>query len=391
MRCQLRTPYVPFEVFALLIPQMYGPPFANILIQELAAAQRADIATAWVRASGVGLLWPALNTFLDRGGRLRAVVGIDRDNTSQEGLELLLGLPGDVKVWVRHNEYGPLFHPKMYAFRGSEECRVLVGSNNLTGAGLSSNEELSVLIAEPRKAALEKSLISYMGILRAHDDPLVKRLDQELLDRLLAGGYVHAEARLKSKAAEDSKNKRSGKAIFGGKAAKRQRLPKALPLSAPIDERPTVPSADWRRVFIKLRVARGTQGQIPIPVAREIRRRLGETVMDGPFFVIDRRTRTERQISPTFPKRRPEVANTYKIEVINPQEHAILRLELIGNKVLAEISDSGDADGRVMYDFILDGLTSAPPRTVSSGAINADVDRDQLEADTDTMTLYRFD
>lgn len=375
----------------MLIPQLYGPPFAGALNRELATADRVDIATAWVRASGVGLLWTALADLLARDGVLRVVVGIDRDNTSLEGLELLLKLEGNVKVWVRHNEAGPIFHPKLYAFRKAGECKVFVGSNNLTGAGLSSNEELSASIVEPRGGGLEQSLSDYLKQLRHRDDPLVKRLDHDLLKRLLAADYIHSESRLNAKAANDRKGRRGTVSIFGSKAGRRQRLPKTLPLKVELEAKPTVPSADWNRVFIKLRLARGTQGQIPLPVAREIRRRLGETQVDGPFSVIDRRTRTVRQISPTFPKRKPDVANTYKVEAFDAKADAILKLEFVGNKVLAEIADSAHADGKAMYDFIIDGLLSDPIRTVSSGKIPEGLSKSEIETQSASMTLYRFD
>src|SRR5204863_7907540 len=61
-------------------------------------------------------------------------------------ISMLLELEGDVRVYVRHNEATPIFHPKLYGFRSGVECRVLVGSNNMTGAGLSQNEEVAALL-----------------------------------------------------------------------------------------------------------------------------------------------------------------------------------------------------------------------------------------------------
>jgi len=78
----------------MLIPQFYGRPFVDTLVREFAGADRAYVATAWVRASGVGLLWDSITNMLGRGGRLRIVAGIDRENTSREGLAMLLALEG---------------------------------------------------------------------------------------------------------------------------------------------------------------------------------------------------------------------------------------------------------------------------------------------------------
>ena len=127
-------------------------------------------------------------------------------------------------------------------------------------------------------------------------------------------------------------------------------------------------------------------------MAREVRRRLGEVNLDGPFTVIDRHTRAERQISPTFPRRRPDAANTYKIEAMPAQGHAILKLELVGRRVLAEFFDSAEADGRAVYELLIDGLRSEPASTVDpNGAAARRAAGQSLEDATEGVTLYRFD
>jgi hypothetical protein len=305
---------------------------------------------------------------------------------------MLLALEGDVRVYVRHNEATPIFHPKLYGFRTPNECRVLVGSNNLTGAGLSQNEELSALLVEQAGGPLERSLKAYMRQLRDAADGLVRRLDEDLLDQLVRAGYVDSEARLRGKAGNSGPARPAADRLFGVRQPIRRRVAARVPVPGGIDPRPEVPVADWNRVFVKLRLARGTQGQIPVPVAREVRSRLGENGVDRPFTVIDRHTRAERQISPTYPKRRPDVANTYKIEARPAQGHAILKLELVGKRVLAEFFDSAEADGRAVYDFLIDGLRSDPAITVDPNNAAAQRTAGQsLEDATEGVTLYRFD
>lgn len=376
----------------MLVPQLYGRPFLDTLAREFGAADRSYVATAWVRASGVGLLWDSVTGMLGRGGRLRIVAGIDRENTSREGLAMLLALEGDVRVYVRHNEATPIFHPKLYGFRAGEECRVLVGSNNLTGAGLSQNEELSALLVEEAGGPLERSLKAYMRQLRDPADGLARRLDENLLDQLATAGYVESEARLRGKAGNSGPARAAADRLFGSRQSIRRRIPARVPVPRSIEPRPETPVGDWNRVFVKLRLARGTQGQIPLAVAREVRRRLGEVNLDGPFTVIDRHTRAERQISPTFPRRRPDAANTYKIEAMPAQGHAILKLELVGRRVLAEFFDSAEADGRAVYELLIDGLRSEPPSTVDpNGAAARRAAGQSLEDATEGVTLYRFD
>lgn len=376
----------------MLVPQLHGRPFVDTVLREIADSEQVQIATAWVRASGVGLLWAGLIGFLERGGSLRVVAGVDRDNTSVEGLTMLLELPGDVRVWVRHNEASPIFHPKLYAFRSDAEVRVLIGSNNLTGAGLTQNEELSGLWSDVPGGHLEHSLNDYIAEITDESSGLVRPLDRELLDQLLAAGYIDLEARLRGKAASALRRRPEGPALFASRAAPARRISNAVPIPGDIEPADNTPPADWRRVFVKLRLARGTQGQIPLAVAREVRRRLGLEGIDGPFTVIDRHSRTERLISPTFPERRPDVANTYKIEAIAPEGDAVLKLELIGRQVLAEFFDTAQPDGRAVFMFVIDGLRSEPPLTVDPrGAARNRPPEQSIEEATSGVTLYRFD
>ncbi|MBY5834750.1 hypothetical protein HFN47_35455 [Rhizobium leguminosarum] len=376
----------------MLIPQLYGRPFVETLAREISRSETAIIATAWVRASGVGLIWDQLTDLLRRGGGLKVVVGIDRDNTSVEGLTMLLALQGDVKVWIRHNEASPIFHPKLYAFRTAAELRVLVGSNNLTGAGLTQNEELSGSWSEALGGELERSLDDYIAELTDEATGLVRRLDRGLLDQLIAADYVDVEASLRGKAAAALRRRPSGAALFASRAVPGRRISSAIPVPGNIEPTESTPPAGWNRVFVKLRLARGTQGQIPLSVAREVRRRLGLPGIDGPFTVIDRHSRAERLISPTFPERRPDVANTYKIEAIAPDGDAVLKLELIGRHVLVEFFDTAQPDGRAVFDFVIDGLRSEPPLTADPrGAARNRPPGQSIEEATSGVTLYRFD
>lgn len=364
----------------MLLPQLYGNPLADVLSDEASNALRIDIATAWARASGVGLLWDAIDAFLKKGGKLRVVVGLDRDNSSVEGLALLLAFKGDVKIWVRHNESSSaIFHPKLYAFRTISECRVIVGSNNMTGAGLVSNEELSSILVEGRNGQLEKKLKEYMSSLRDTSGNLAKRLNQSLLAELEDAGYVSPEATLRGKSANQARSSIPKKKLFGTKTPPRKGVSKRAPLPNSIEPDVRTPVAGWRRVFIRLRLARGTQGQLPVAIARQIRRRLGEKITDGPINVILRNTNEKRKISPTYAARSPGSANTYKIEAFQPQGDAIMKLELIGSEVVVEQFDTADKTGKAINDFIEAGLKMSPPQTVATT-------KDLMAA-----TLYRFD
>lgn len=374
----------------MLIPQFYDKsPFVDVLRKEMAQAERIDIASAWARASGVGLLWNAMTGLLNRGGAIRAVIGLDRENTSIEGLQMLLNLQGQVELWVRHNEASSIYHPKLYAFETATHARIYIGSNNLTGAGLSSNEELSALLSEAKGGPLQESLADYMAALVDPADNLARPLDPAFLTLLIDGGYVLPEARLKGKSARARASGAKAEALFGFKAPKRRRVPPEL-LAGPIEPAPTDPSADWKRVFVKLRLARGTQGQLPVPVAHELRRRLGEKEVDGPIPIILKNNDVPRVISPTFAKRSPDHANTYKIEALASEADPVIKVELIGNQVLVEQFDTATPAGSAILRFILDGLHTDPVQTVSRG-LPKEGTREEIEEAAKGVTLYRYD
>jgi HKD family nuclease len=374
----------------MLIPQFYdSSPFVDVLRKEIAQAEHVDIASAWARASGVGLLWKALTELLDRGGSIRAVVGLDRENTSIEGLEMLLKLQGQVELWIRHNEASSIYHPKLYAFETATHARVYIGSNNLTGAGLSSNEELSAFLTEAKGGALQNSVGEYMAALIDTTENLARPLDTGFLKQLIDAGYVLPEARLRGKSARSSAANAKAGALFGFKTPKRRKVPPEL-LAGPIEPSPAGPSADWKRVFVKLRLARGTQGQLPVPVAHELRRRLGEKEIDGPIPIILKNNDVPRVISPTFAKRSPDHANTYKIEALASEEDPVIKVELIGNQVLVEQFDTATPAGKAILRFVLDGLHTDPVQTVSRG-LPKDGTRDEIEEAAKGVTLYRYD
>lgn len=368
----------------LLLPQLDGTPFAPHLRKEIGTAARVDIATAWVRASGVRHIREALESLLARGGQLRIVVGLDADNTSIEGLRELAAIgtlaPDNAEFFVRHNEAYAVYHPKLYAARNDDECRILVGSNNLTGAGLYVNEEVSALITEKRGGKLEATLDQYFAALTDLTSGLVRPLDDALINDLVEHGYVRPEAALPGKSTNRARRKNlKGAALFAFVAPKRKPPKAPAPPAAPrIEPQNDEPIGDWRRVFLRLRLARGTQGQIPATVVRAIRARLGLADRDGPLDVAIAGTTGTQRISPAYTKRNEYTPNTYKFEAFKPKGNALLRIELVGQQVIVEKLDSEDAAGKIIEQFILDGLETDPPATYR-------------KRNDEHATLWRFD
>src|SRR5689334_17242624 len=134
---------------ARLYLQPWAHRFGTDIVKEFESEtwSKFDAAVAWVRHSGVRHLLPAMQSFLDAGHYIRMVVGVDLGNTSADGLRDLLSLNGSRELFVRHNESGCTYHPKLYLFSNSREALLRVGSNNLTESGLYTNEEIGIVIA----------------------------------------------------------------------------------------------------------------------------------------------------------------------------------------------------------------------------------------------------
>jgi HKD family nuclease len=356
-----------------LFPQFRGTPFGPRLARELQdeAVTAVDVATAWVRASGLVHVQTGLIDALGRGAAVRVVVGIDADNTSEEGLRGLLeiadrGAPNQMRVYVRHNEAGPIFHPKLYVFRTADQVRAYIGSNNLTQSGLFQNDELSVRVRQPRGGQLDAQLEQLIRRVTRLEDPLNKRLTPPLLERLIGRGYIKAEARLIATQRARSGLARVKDPIFGSerRVPVRPALPAAPPVTiaatsvAPVAVRP-----DWHAVYLRVRLARGTQAQIPIWVVREIRRRMGLTPQDGTVTVRSRVTGENRGINPAYAR---GSLNTYKIEAREARGEPLLVIEPVGNTLFYEFLDATRPVGSEALRLLNEGFETDPPQTLQT-------------------------
>lgn len=98
------------------------------------------ILTGWARRSGVAQVAAAMGDALRH---MDVVVGMANSATSAEALSHLISLAR--RVFVYHKHHRQTFHPKVYLFDDGRDppdnCRLLIGSSNLTGGGLFQNIE----------------------------------------------------------------------------------------------------------------------------------------------------------------------------------------------------------------------------------------------------------
>src|SRR6266496_1677732 len=174
------------------------------------------MAVAWVRRSGTRHLEPSCRKFLRDGGVTQVTVGIDIENTSYEGLKDLLNWQshGEIETYIYHNETDSTFHPKVYLLRNENAARVIVGSNNLTEAGLFVNTEAGLQIDAPVSDPLVADVRTALAAWRDASTGFARRLDSILLGDLLNLGYVFPESDLRQRReaiAPSSRQRRSAR------------------------------------------------------------------------------------------------------------------------------------------------------------------------------------
>ena len=138
----------------------------------------------------------------------------------------------------------------------------------------------------------------------------------------------------------------------------------------------SAPIPGWTRVFIKPRLARGTQMQIPVSIVAELKSRIGLDPEKAFFEAIDRQTNKRLRISAA--KARGSV-NTYKMEVVKPKGEAVVKIEIVGSELIVERYDTSELAGAQIELFIREGLNFDPPLT------------NKTRSDIETATLYRYD
>lgn len=156
--------------------------------------QQLDVVVAFAKNSGVLRIKDAIDRFRSKGGVVNVYLGIDFQGTSFEALTNLLNCTDS--LYVIHMEGTLTFHPKIYCFRGDDQITTIVGSNNLTGGGLWTNFESSLVSTEPvreKREMIHNAVEEYIASLAALGNSIQEIQNQETIERLLQHGYIQKE------------------------------------------------------------------------------------------------------------------------------------------------------------------------------------------------------
>ncbi len=212
-----------------LMNQPFTGQLGNRLIELLDSQDYhiLNIVVAFAKNSGVLRIKDSLERFRGRGGKVNIYVGVDLGGTSYEALTSLLLLTDSLNVV--HSEKEQTFHAKIYQILGRDKGLIVVGSHNLTGGGLWTNFESSVIVPLETSSAddmqILNSLDDYIKDLNLLKDSFMEISSQGDIDKLLKNGYVFKEIAERVIRAKTVTQNGSKKRLFGnGATAKLPRL-----------------------------------------------------------------------------------------------------------------------------------------------------------------------
>lgn len=202
-----------------LMNQPFTGQLGNRLIELIDSGNynTLNILVAFAKNSGVLRIKDALRRFREQGGVVNVYVGVDLGGTSYEALTVLLRHTDSLNVV--HSEKGQTFHTKIYQFLGKDKGLVVVGSHNLTGGGLWTNFESSILIPVDSSGSNDKFVLkgvdAYIGELASLKDSTMSIGTQEGIDNLLKNGYVVKEVAERVRRMKVATQKGNGERLFG--------------------------------------------------------------------------------------------------------------------------------------------------------------------------------
>lgn len=187
--------------------------------------------SAFASVSAANILSQCINDASESFQNFTVIVGIDQEGTSKEALETINNL--GINSYIFYQKESPIFHPKIYVFEGENHSALIVGSSNLTGAGLFRNIEGSLYVefenTETEGVKLINELKTYFNTLFDFSDSNLFILSIELINNLVQEGIVPTQSEWKSKYKKNTSEKvpqeNSGLDIPKRKTAK---IPKAF-------------------------------------------------------------------------------------------------------------------------------------------------------------------
>jgi len=274
----------------------------NLLVKYLKERKFISFTGVSAFASEVGIygLSGHINSAKKYFKKLTIIVGIDQGGTSKEALEEILSL--NIESYIFYQKENPIFHPKFYLFEGTNEVKIILGSSNLTGTGLFTNIESSLLVefnqTDKDGLALLSELKTYYKSLLNFSDPNIFKIDSKVINDFFLDGIVPDEATRKRNYSKGASSKVGNKSktpkrsvpklplsIFPSKNKKTN--PKTVTPAVPISTNITSKNLVWK----KLKLSNSDAQDVPAGTAitgnlklAQARFKLGSRVIDQKIY-----------------------------------------------------------------------------------------------------------
>lgn len=204
----------------MIIQQPYNKSLGYLILENLQEDSYNEFSfiVAYAKTSGVNRLLPYMQQFVEKGGDIKGVVGIDQYNTSYEALKSLNTVCSALYVFHSEN-MSQTFHPKMYSFENNDNFWYSIGSNNMTGGGLFSNYE-TCFCTEVKVDSDDYT--KYHNAFNDYSDTQSScclQVNEEIISNLFLNKYIKSEKalileRIKSRAQSKDKSTLFGNEIF---------------------------------------------------------------------------------------------------------------------------------------------------------------------------------
>ena len=154
----------------------------KVLAENLKTCDEFMFSVAFISDSGISPLKIALKECQNKNVKGRILTSNYLDFTEPKALKELDEMPNvDVKLlWIddKYSKDEPSgFHTKGYIFKFKDTYKIIIGSSNLTGSALTSNEEWNSLIVTKKDGKIAKEILKRFETLWSNDHSLsIKRI-----------------------------------------------------------------------------------------------------------------------------------------------------------------------------------------------------------------------
>lgn len=177
-------------------------------VLELDCPERVILSVAYMNSRGISLLREALKPVAET---TTILAGIRNSVTSIQALEAVF----ELRCSIYTVDTGPqqrIFHPKIYMSRNAYEARLVIGSANLTGAGLRENIEASIVMDLKLDTPDDRELIVDLekqidGMIGNYPDNVIQISSASKIESLWVAGQVIDESEARNSITSDSRKR----------------------------------------------------------------------------------------------------------------------------------------------------------------------------------------